>query len=195
MPNRNSKSYLNRCEAIENGKKHYESETACPVCNSCEKYVSNSSCRPCLIVKGKKKLQDKELMAEYRTKEKKQKWLRANGDKRKETLKRYSSKPSSKEKSAEYYRNNKDMARNRMLSRIYDITLEEYSALLEKQNNKCAICGVSKCSTGKSFSVDHNHATNKIRGLLCKNCNIALGLFKDNRTHIENALLYLKEHI
>jgi hypothetical protein len=148
-----------------------------------------------LIFKGKKKLQDKELMAEYRTKEKKQKWLKANNNKRKEISKRYDSKPSSKTKAAEYYQNNKDKIRNGMLIRIYNITLEEYSALLEKQNNKCGICGVSKCPTGKSFAVDHSHETNKIRGLLCKNCNTGLGMFEDNRTNIENALLYLKEQI
>ena len=193
MPNQHSKSYINRCKAIEDGVKYYESETPCPVCKSYEKYVSSNGCRPCSVRKGKKKLQDNEMMAKYRTKEKKQKWLTVNSDKRKQIQKRYDAKSSSKEAAARYYQDNKDSIRNRSLVNLYDITLEEYSLLLENQNHKCAICGVDKCPSGRSLAVDHDHKTNKIRGLLCQNCNTGLGLFKDNTNHIEKALLYLKE--
>lgn len=193
MSNQNSKSHINRLKAIEDGLKYYESETPCPVCNSCEKYVSNSSCRPCLVRKGKEKLQDNDKMAKYRTKEKKQKWLKENSDSRKQIIKRYNSKPPSKEKAAKYYQENKEKLQNNRLIRTYNISLEEYSLLLKKQQNKCAICGIDKCSSGKSFAVDHDHKTNKIRGLLCKNCNVGLGMFEDNTNNIEKALLYLKE--
>jgi len=43
------------------------------------------------------------------------------------------------------------------------------------------------------LAIDHNHHTNQVRGLLCKQCNRALGLFGDSINTIENALNYLKE--
>lgn len=60
----------NRAKAIEKGKKTYIGSTACKHCGSYEKYVSTSSCAPCLKKKGLEKLNNKELMAPYRTKEK-----------------------------------------------------------------------------------------------------------------------------
>ena len=59
-----------RRKAKEEGKKFYTGSTACKQCGSFEKYVVSCSCRPCIIRKGKWKLADKELMAPYRTKEK-----------------------------------------------------------------------------------------------------------------------------
>jgi hypothetical protein len=59
-----------REEAIKEGKKTYIGSTACKKCGSYEKYVSNWSCAPCIKEKGLKKLNNKELMKPYRTKEK-----------------------------------------------------------------------------------------------------------------------------
>ena len=59
-----------REEAIKEGKKTYIGSTACKNCGSYEKYVSNSSCTPCLKKKGLEKLNNEELMKSYRTKEK-----------------------------------------------------------------------------------------------------------------------------
>ncbi len=44
-----------------------------------------------------------------------------------------------------------------------------------------------------NFSVDHNHNTGKVRGLLCNNCNAGIGLFQDSIKILEKALLYLKK--
>ena len=71
MPNQYSGvGRQNRLQAIEEGKKTYIGSTACKHCGSYEKYVSTSSCAPCLKRKGLEKLNNKELMAPYRTKEK-----------------------------------------------------------------------------------------------------------------------------
>ena len=70
MPNQYSKGRENRLRAIEEGKKTYEGSTACKHCGSYEKYVSISSCAPCLKKKGLEKLNNEELMKPYRTKEK-----------------------------------------------------------------------------------------------------------------------------
>ncbi len=60
----------------------------------------------------------------------------------------------------------------------YGITIEEYTTLVAQQDNKCAICGNEQAN--KALFVDHDHKSGKIRGLLCSNCNFALGLLKDS---------------
>ena len=70
MPNQYSKGRENRLKAIEEGKKTYIGSTACKHCGSYEKYVSISSCAPCLKKKGLEKLNNEDLMKPYRTKEK-----------------------------------------------------------------------------------------------------------------------------
>lgn len=79
------------------------------------------------------------------------------------------------------------------LKKKYGLERDDYYKLLEKQDGKCAICfGQPK---GKSrLSVDHCHKTGKIRGLLCSNCNSALGLFKDDINLVENAKIYLRKN-
>lgn len=44
-------------------------------------------------------------------------------------------------------------------------------ALIEKHGNVCAICGKPRSVFKNNFSIDHNHKTDKIRGLLCYKCN------------------------
>lgn len=76
----------------------------------------------------------------------------------------------------------------------YNMTLEDFDLMLTKQNGVCKICG--KKPTGmqnskKYLCVDHSHETNKIRGLLCGSCNVALGLFKHNIELLENSVEYM----
>ena len=75
----------------------------------------------------------------------------------------------------------------------YNITLKQYKKLLKMQNYKCAIkkCK-NKYSVGYNLKVDHDHKTNKIRGLLCNNCNLRLGHFQDNYKLLQSACEYLK---
>lgn len=70
----------------------------------------------------------------------------------------------------------------------FNLTIDDVYKILKKQKNKCAICQVG---IKDSFHLDHNHTTNNVRGLLCRSCNLALGLFKDNIVFITNSLLYL----
>lgn len=80
--------------------------------------------------------------------------------------------------------------------RTYHISLEEYIDMAEKQNFVCAICGEENFAMGVNHSgclvVDHDHKTGEVRGLLCHNCNRALGLFQDNPDLIQRAAKYLK---
>ncbi len=75
----------------------------------------------------------------------------------------------------------------------FGITLKQYDKILKKQGGKCKICG-AKTPGYKNrgrFCVDHNHVTGKIRGLLCVNCNLGLGHFKDNVEILDLAKQYL----
>ena len=74
----------------------------------------------------------------------------------------------------------------------YGITVEDYKEILELQNNVCAIC-YKICDTFTRLSVDHDHNTGKVRGLLCSDCNRGLGFFKENADILESATRYLKE--
>lgn len=89
--------------------------------------------------------------------------------------------------------------RERQLRKRYGIDVDTYDKMFEQQGCKCAICGSTENATGGSrtdwnFSVDHCHNTGQIRGLLCNNCNRALGLFKDSKELLKNAISYLDTH-
>ncbi len=72
----------------------------------------------------------------------------------------------------------------------YGLTIEQYEAMLTKQGGGCAICG-AKRSGKRRLSVDHDHCTGRVRGVLCANCNRAIGLLGDDPTRLQKALAYL----
>lgn len=74
------------------------------------------------------------------------------------------------------------------------MTLEQYNAMLIEQKGVCAICGKSEEVSPKGvLSIDHDHTTGKVRGLLCDTCNRGgLGHFYDNVSLLRNAIKYLK---
>ena len=76
--------------------------------------------------------------------------------------------------------------------KVTNISTFEYAKMLVEQNNACAICGIEATEFKRELSVDHNHETNKIRGLLCDNCNVGLGNFKDSTTLLSVAIEYLE---
>lgn len=85
-----------------------------------------------------------------------------------------------------------DYYRRRHLLKHFNLTLEEYNEILKLQGGVCAICG-NKESGGSSdnLSVDHNHTTGEIRGLLCMKCNVGIGNLKENTLILSNAINYL----
>jgi hypothetical protein len=75
----------------------------------------------------------------------------------------------------------------------YGISAEDYYKLLDKQEQKCAICGAEiGDSNGNRLYVDHDHKTGKVRGLLCANCNFGIGSLKDDVEILKKAILYLE---
>jgi len=96
-----------------------------------------------------------------------QAWQRANPERHHEHSLRASRK---------HYHQNPDYYRNWFLVKKYGITLDEYDALLEQQGGGCAICGRKPAS--KRLSVDHDHRSGRVRGILCDGCNRAIGVLK-----------------
>ena len=74
------------------------------------------------------------------------------------------------------------------ISKKFDMTFAEVDILLASQTT-CAIC--NQTEPDRKLCIDHDHVTGKVRGLLCNPCNTALGLFKDNLTHLQRAIDYL----
>jgi hypothetical protein len=78
------------------------------------------------------------------------------------------------------------------IKNLYGMSTEEYEDLFIKQKGLCAIC--KSRQSWQRLAVDHCHKTNKVRGLLCHNCNVMLGHSKDNFRVLLNAVHYLNEH-
>jgi len=82
------------------------------------------------------------------------------------------------------------MSSNSSLKKRYGITIEEYDSMFKKQNNRCAICG-REYTSGRRFHVDHNHTTKEIRGILCHNCNVAIGHANEDTDILRKMIEYL----
>jgi len=110
-----------------------------------------------------------------------------------------------KDKCRNCYNRDVDMVRNRTEKRkgeqrtyavcawrrkTVGVSPEEYAVQLAHQKGLCAICDKPP-ETGQVLCLDHDHVTGKPRGLVCRRCNLALGLFKDNIEVILRALDYL----
>ena len=117
----------------------------------------------------------------------------------------YSANPDKKQKVRNYYKeryhNNRDKIREQRrktdISKRYGIDYGDFLDIIKYQNGKCAICGTNLpdidtvTKTRKLAFIDHNHATGKIRGVLCPSCNFGLGNFKDDINVLEGAIQYL----
>lgn len=68
----------------------------------------------------------------------------------------------------------------------HGIPIEESNALFKKSNGCCQICNIKT-----KLYVDHNHITGKVRGLLCQQCNSALGFLKEDINIMQNAINYI----
>jgi hypothetical protein len=99
-----------------------------------------------------------------------------------------------------WYRDNPDKAKSQRLKQ-YGLDLDGYNALRKKQKYCCAVChkhetevsqGRAK-TTATALHVDHDHVTNKVRGLLCTNCNTILGKCYDDVKILKQAVNYLKD--
>lgn len=85
----------------------------------------------------------------------------------------------------------RERARSYHLANKFGIAVEDVEELSERQNGQCAICG--EALTPGWATVDHDHSTGDVRGLLCRHCNTGLGQFKESDQILERARNYLIE--
>lgn len=82
--------------------------------------------------------------------------------------------------------------RDATLKKKYGITGKQYDQMLKQQGGVCKICQ-QKCSTKRKLAVDHDHGSGAVRGLLCFQCNSAIGKLKDSVTLLRRAADYLEQ--
>lgn len=83
---------------------------------------------------------------------------------------------------------------NRAYRYKYGITRDEKQKLFESQESKCACCGSRDSGNRNGWSLDHDHITGEVRGVVCHSCNVALGAVKDSILHLELLITYMKAH-
>ena len=187
------------------------------ICNECKQdlpttefYKRDKTCKGCRSIKTKAYYErNKEKLKAYarayreknleEVRKRQRQYYRKNADElNTKSRKRYKENlEERREYNRDYYYANHEALRAKdneykYLSR-YGLTGDDYEKLLDKQDNKCAICGATE-STGRSSKlyVDHDHETGEVRGLLCNHCNAGLGMFRDNIEALKAAVEYLE---
>lgn len=79
----------------------------------------------------------------------------------------------------------------------YGLTIESYDVLCERQGGVCASCGEAETALSnglsiKRLTVDHDHATGSVRGLLCNRCNVMIGMARDDPARLRRGADYLE---
>ena len=80
-------------------------------------------------------------------------------------------------------------SRRRVLKK-HGLTFEDFEEMKEFASGRCEACF---CLSSGELNIDHDHKTKMVRGLLCRRCNLALGLLKDRLCRIEGLIGYLKD--
>ena len=157
----------------------------CSKCRASPRLINQRYCRQCSTAVSKS-------------------WQKRNPEKVRATRRRYRKRHkeqlrASKEvwlaKNPGYMRQWVEKNRHRLygyrLRAVYKISGKQYADLLVSQGNVCAIC--KNPPNGRPLGVDHCHRTQEIRGLLCNQCNLAIGAFRDNRRLMTSAMNYLAQ--
>lgn len=100
--------------------------------------------------------------------------------------------PSCKTCLKEYNQKRSLLAKDILLKRKYGLGVEEYNQMFEAQKGCCGICGKHQIQEYYSLAIDHSHSTGKVRGLLCSNCNTALGLLKEDPEIMKKAIEWVQ---
>jgi hypothetical protein len=134
---------------------------------------ANAFCKPCAREYSREHYQRNKSTYARRAK----RWREENRERSNETALRYYHTEHGKEKRQQY-----------LLKHEYNLTVKEYNDLVQKQKGRCAICATKP----RKLHVDHDHSTSKVRGLLCPNCNKAIGLLHDKPELMRAAASYLE---
>lgn len=126
-------------------------------------------------------------------------YKQAHPEYNREQVRQYRAKNPAKVKETKQTSDAKHPARRRAyrLKELYDLTLEEVAAMAVAQGNLCAVCGTDDPGSRgirMTWVVDHDHASGRVRGLLCARCNRGLGLLKDDPAVLRAAADYVERH-
>lgn len=105
-------------------------------------------------------------------------WYHANKERARET--------------ARVWRKRTGYMRKRTLQEKYSLTVEDWDAMFEAQGGACAVCPAIEPGNKQGWSTDHDHASGRVRGILCHGCNMALGGAKDNPTTLRALADYIE---
>ncbi len=126
----------------------------------------------------------------YKDIEKRKQWQRNYYAKNKNKIRKYWNKWHKKDREQNPEKV-KRQVRQAALKMNFGLSIERYEAMHKSQFGKCAIC---KKVDDRQLSVDHNHDTNKVRGLLCRKCNLAIAHLDENVLTLKSAINYLEKH-
>ncbi len=115
------------------------------------------------------------------------KWRKDNPEKAREVNRKTRAKNLEK---------HRECQRNSNFKRSHGITRDQADAMTKAQDGKCAICDWESTGDyhGERLFVDHDHATGKIREMLCHSCNASLGLVKENIDTLMKMVAYIVKH-
>lgn len=125
--------------------------------------------------------------------ESQRRWEKANPERVRASKQRYraANKERLREASRNYKARNRDAIWAADLRRLYDLSPEDYAQLFERQSGACAVC--REKPSAQRLAVDHDHNSGRVRGLLCRVCNTALGAFCDSPERFDSAAAYLRK--
>lgn len=125
-------------------------------------------------------------------------WRAKYPEKTKALNKKWRDANPEKVKASRQTESHKKSIRKHTLKKKYGITLEEYDYLFSLQAGVCAICLLPETMKNqhglKKMAVDHDHATGRIRSLLCGHCNLAVGNVREDVKIVERLMEYIKKH-
>ena len=106
-------------------------------------------------------------------------------------------KPKISANQKRFHKRNPDYKAFAHIEKRYGLSRAQYEALLSLQGERCAICRRGPEGSGKKrLTVDHDHRTGEVRGVLCNLCNVALGSLRDDVRTARSLIAYLEsEHV
>lgn len=172
-------------------------------------------CKPCCAVASKKSRAKRLAKDPNGAKLVKQLWYQKNAEVSRERSRQYSLDHPEWRKEANKRNNAKgpqkawrekfpEKARALQLQQSYKrrfrkhgLTEETYNKLKQDQNSRCMICGVVPTDNygglHDGFHIDHSHETGRVRGLLCKHCNVGIGMLKESEEILLGTINYLRK--
>ena len=113
----------------------------------------------------------------------------------KKTEREFLNRPETKASKKRVDKKRDAKAKRKLLRRVrkYGLTLRKFFRMISDQCGRCKICG-KKLDMGRHTHIDHCHTTGKVRGILCRGCNLGLGNLKDSVDILEKAIQYLRDH-